>query len=264
MNEWKEAFWLTKFELQKTNAKWMMLIIILSMPLVLLISHILTSSYFNDQFIGLDFLFLFLFLFLTKNLIPRVNDAKPVQGHGTLSNYLTALNSLPINKAIIVKNRLLTSLFISVPIQIMLLTSLYLTSSALREAMGIGSFVVFSIIWLSLSVYIGSANVTIQAGYRITDALFYLVVFFAVIFIITIMELIPTMQFESDLTFPPTNDQSLFSIEFGDPKGIIYWTMYLAKNHPIISTLSSILLSIIGFKYWHTRMLKRMKRFDYL
>lgn len=263
MKEWKDAFWLTKFELRKTNTI-LMFIIILSLPILLLITHFLTESYFKYQFIGLEFMLLFVLIFFTKMIVPRMNDVKQNGSYGNSSSYLVALNSLPIKKDVIAKNRLLTSLFISIPVQAVFLSTLYLTSSALREAMSIDTYVVFSIIWICLSIYIGSAFVTHQAGHRLTDLLFHLAIAFAVIFTVTVIELIPTMQFESNLTFPPRMDLAFFSIEFGDPKGIIYWTMLLAKNHPIISTSTSVLLSIIGLQYWNTRMLKRIERFDYL
>lgn len=261
MNEWKEAYWLTRLEFKRMNIGLFIVILLFLMPAFFFLTHFLATQYFNHESLTLDFVFLFFFAYLSKSIWPIYTRQKNYE----LKDHIAGLSQLPIQKEIIVKQRFLVDLFVSVPIQVTLLIILYIGSPSISTKVSPMTYIIFSFIWLCFSVYVGSMFVTFIAGFTMKEVLLYTVIGFALIFSIVIIEAYPYMTFETDWSFPPTMDQSFLSIEWEDNlRGYINWTMVFAEKQPVLSIIVSLLLAIVGCKLWMNRMARTIERTDYL
>lgn len=262
MEDWKEAWWLTKFEFKKLIT--VPVIIILFIGLIIFISIVngMINSSVDNNFMGLDILLVFLFIFILPLLKLGNSKSKGLSNHHPAA-YLIRLHQLPIKNSVIVKHRFLTSLLISIPLQVLVLLSLYLLSPNLQE-LSLNTYLAFIIIWVCLSIYIGSLFITFDAGVHVLEWIITLLVFGFLIFFIGFIGSIPTMTIEWNLNFPPSIDQDILSIQFEATRGIINWTLLFAEKQPLLSSVISIILAIVGWDFWSKQMLKRMNKVDYL
>src|SRR5699024_12500553 len=78
--------------------------------------------------------------------------------HQCASYYLLLLQQLPIKKSVIITYRFLTYIITATLFGIVLLGALYVLSPELRATMSIGTYIVFSIIWLGYNLYFGGSQ----------------------------------------------------------------------------------------------------------
>lgn len=197
-------------------------------------------NYTESNAIMFDVFFILMFGFFVAWMKPKEFQYQKVGGDVWASPYVLLLNKLPISKDVIVKSRFVIYFIYAIPFQLLLLVFLYMAPS-FREAMSISTYISFSIIWLSFSIYFGCSIAVSDAGdsLPLTKHIAYIVLFFIVFGLIL----------------------SLFYKVLGF--GIVYWTIHIAENWHITSALVSLLLAGIGFQYWQKYMLKSIGKRDY-
>jgi hypothetical protein len=240
MKNWKQAFWLAKFELKESKLSFLLLLLFYSLIILGLISSL--ESYLDTNFVGLDFFFILLFTYAATWTKPKHFQVQQMNDELVASPTIFMLQQLPITKDLIVKSKFIIYLVYSVPPQILLLISLYLFTPALHGMIEVSSYLVFAIIWLSFGVYIGGVIPASDAGdnaSKLKVAVYGVLMLIALIVFFTIFRLV------SD-------------------HGIVYWTLIFAKKWPLLSGVSSIILAIFGFNYWQSYMKKMMGKLDYL
>ncbi|WP_188454745.1 hypothetical protein [Virgibacillus oceani] len=240
MQDWKHAFWLARFELRASKKGFLGLFVFFIFMMLFFVSS--AGSYLENNFAGFDVFFI---LFFTVSMIwtkPKDFQNKKINGEIFASPSLVMLNQLPIRKGIIVKSRFIVHFVYAFPFQLALLVSLYLLTPELQELMSLGSYGVFSIIWLAFGIYAGSIFPASDAGekLRATTAIVYGFIFILIaLFVFAIFQLI------SDY-------------------GVVQWTIIFAQKWPFLSSILSILLAFFGFNYWQRYMKKTMEKLDYL
>lgn len=240
MKNWKQAFWLANFELKESKLSFLFLIIFY--PFIILGTIANFSSYLDTNFVGIDIFFIFIFTYLTIWAKPKKFQIQQVNDNLVASPAIFMLQQLPIPRDLIVKSRFIIYFVYSIPMQILLLTALYVFTPSLQEMMGISSYISFGLIWLSFGVYIGGVIPASDSGDSASQrkvAVYAILMLIAVIIFFTLFTL------------------------FSD-HGIVHWTLIIAKKWPALSGSISFVLAFIGLNYWQTYMKKMMEKLDYL
>lgn len=240
MESWKQAFWLAKLELK--HSKKSILLLLSTIIVILLLVVPIIPDYFENSSLGLDFFFIVTFTFASQWARPKEFQSQKMSNGLWASHFLMKLNQLPIKSEIIVKYRLLTYLMISVPFQLLFLTCLYALTPILQNKMTIGTYLIFSIIWLCFSIYIGSSQLVSEAGFNI---LLNMIISFLLIILVLVFSFI--------IIF--------YKVYTG---GFVHWTIFTATNHPIFTIAVSLLLAVIGMVFWMKLMQRKMETVDYL
>src|SRR5690606_16403882 len=118
----------------------------------------------------------------------------------------------------------------------------YLFTPALQEMINIPSYMVFSLIWLSYGMTIGSVFPAVDAGDYITmlrSVLTTIPLFFGIVV-------------------------ALVLIQVWTGKGIVIWTIIAANELPFLSSLVSILVAGGSTMYWQRNMKNRIRKVNYL
>lgn len=184
---------------------------------------------------SLDFFFLIIFsaIFQRPDMLTKISHR-----HFALSHFMI-LNQLPIRNEVIVKHRFLVFACYTIPFNIVFLLDIYFIPLFFDE-MSMTTFLVFSVIWICFSFYLGLGTVSYEAGIKLIDVIISIVVLIGLFFVYYIF------------FFKLYND------------GLISWTIHIATDYPLLSILTSISLAVIGWKFWSNSMLNRIKRFDYV
>src|SRR5690625_3678329 len=124
MEDWKQAFWLTKFELKYYLKSLLLLVAILIMLLIFIVPTM--ADYFEDSFLSVDIFFIISFCYVTHWIRPKPFKIEDINSGFLLSPYLVLLQQLPTRKEIIAKIRFFTYLIISIPFNILLLVSYFM------------------------------------------------------------------------------------------------------------------------------------------
>lgn len=240
MSTWKRAFWLAKFELKESKLNFLFLF--LFFPFIILGVSSTFSSYLEANFVGIDIFFILLFTFAATWTKPKHFQIQQMNDELVASPAIFMLQQLPITTEVIIKSRFIIYFIYSLPIQILLLISLYVLTPSLKDMIGIGLYVVFAIIWLSFSIYMGGMVPASDAGDRATQRK---VAVYGVLMVIAAIAFFTFFHVVSDY-------------------GIVQWTLIFAKKWPILSSVLSIILAFFGLNYWQSYMKKVMKKIDYL
>lgn len=239
MQEWKQAFWLTKYELKHSINHFYSPLGVLILFVFLFVTSI-PDLLENSSGIDIFFLGLIIVLFIlwTK---PKMFQLQKTGDHLTVSYFLVKLNHLPIKNDVIIKSRLLTYLIVAVPYHGLFLWSLYIFSPVLREHISIGTYAVFSIIWLSYTIFIGCSFPATELGGRILKS----IVISALIapFILILYYIFTKILYKNS---------------------VVHFTMFIADSYPFVAIVTSVLLAIGGIWFWLKFMHWKMSRIDYI
>jgi hypothetical protein len=241
MSEWKQAGWLAMFEV-KASLKGIITLVALSFGLALFFTEVFSITLINDAPIVFDVFFLFTFWVLAASFRPKEHQIKRMGGDIWVSPYFTMLNQLPIKKNVLVLSRFISYFTVSIPFHILVLILIYALSAEYRAFMPVGSYLVFSIIWLSFGIVCGSMFPASDVGEKMST---FKAVVFNVLFFGGILAVLIVVYY-------------LFN------KGIVEMTIYAAKEWPFPSILISILLAAIGLFYYKGYVYKRIDKVDYL
>ena len=240
MNDWKQAYRLATFEI-RVSIKYFLLILAfyIAMSLIFMLSF---NPYLEGKFKLFDVVFLLIFIIFPAWMKNKEFQMRKIDGDLWTSPSIIMLQQLPIPKKIIIKSRFIIHSFYSFPFQLILLIAMPLVSVIFRDTMTPLSYIVFVLIWLSLSIAIGFMMAVSEAGGNFKTKTIVLSFIYLLIGVCAIYFLFPLLS----------------------EKGFVEWTMVLANDWPLLSIIVAAILSIAGWKYWQTDMLKTMKKTDYL
>lgn len=238
MSEWKEAFWLTKYELKRSTISFLIFLLFLFGAIFLLSE--MSVNYFTQRLIAMDLFFIVALGLLThrpKEIFSWENMIKGDKG----ANDIIILNHLPIKMGIIVKHRFLSHILFAIPFQVLLLIGFYMNSPELQNQIPIDAYVRFSIIWICIGLFISFMMVAFEAGYKSSNMITSTSIGLLIVLILLIIA----------------------SYNF-IPGGFIQWTIQIANYQPVLSVIIPVVIIIISWNYWMRKMLKQMKQVDYL
>lgn len=240
MEKWQQAWWLAKFELKQSKLH--ILFLLLLCPLVILgfISNF--NDYLSINFVGIDLVFLLLFTFAPIWAKPSHFQIQKINNGFSASPAIFMLQQLPITTHVIVSSRFIIYFIYTIPVQVITLIFLYAFTPALQEMMTIGPYIAFSIIWLSLGIYLGGIIPVGDAGDQSSTLK---------VAIYSILMLISLIAFFTFLHLVTGN-------------GLVYWTLIFAQKWPILTALLSIIMAIFGLIFGQYYMRKTMGKLDYL
>ncbi|TFJ92961.1 hypothetical protein [Lentibacillus salicampi] len=240
MQHWKEAFRLAKFEIKAS--KWMFPV---SFILFILIGLSIASSlgeYLENGFVGPDFFFTLLFTFAPAWTRPKDFQMKSINETMGAAPSVMMLKMLPVKEDVLIRSRFLIYYVLALPVQVVFLVMLYAISPALWDVLSVGGYIAFSVIWLAFSVYFGSIFPASESGDKTRTST---IVWYGVIVLIIYASVL--------MGFHCITEQ-----------GVLYWTIIAAQNWPLLSSVISILMAVLGVKYWKHYMTKQMRKVDYL
>ncbi len=237
MREWKEAYWLAKFELKKSIANLLLGWIAFSIAIfivLILYNNINSPDPYHD--------IVFLILVSSGPFWLRKRAFKYQQGSDKLwfSPTIPMHLQLPISKDIIIKSRLITYAAYLVPFLAALFSMFYLLDNELSK-MNVLSYTAFCFIWIAFSFSFGMITPAGDTGNQVTAIRMVFNSLFVIILVI-----IPFYY---------------FYLVLGG--GIVLWTAMVAEKWPLLSIFLSIIFIFIGWKFWPYYMKKMMKKLDY-
>lgn len=240
MNEWKQAYQLAAFELRASIKSFLLILVFyIAMSLIFMQSF---DVYLNGEFKFFDVMFLLIFFMFPAWMKSKEFQMQKLGGDLWTVPSIIMLQQLPVSKDVIVKSRFIIHAFCSFPFQLVLFIAMPLMSETFRELMTPSDYIVFVLIWLSLSIAVGFVMASSEAGgnYKtkaIAMSFVYLLVGAAVFYVLILLV---------------ADD------------GFIRWTMSVAKEWTLLSVIAAVIVSIAGWKYWQADMKKNMKKADYL
>src|SRR5690625_2465963 len=229
------------FELKQSKLNFLLLLIFL--PLIILGFIASFESYLDLNFVGIDFYFILSFTFATVWTKPKYFQVQQLNDELVASPTVVMLQQLPISNELIIKKCFFIFFFIfSFHPHFFLFIALYLFTPTIHGIMDLSLYIVFAIIWLSFGVYMGGIIPTSDAGDRASPRK---VVVYAVLMLVGIIAFFTIFHIVSDY-------------------GIVHWTLIIAKEWPILSSVFSVIFAYFGFIYWQSYMKKMMEKLDYL
>lgn len=237
MNEWKEAYRLAAFELKASRTSFLLIMAFyIAMSLIVMMS---LDIYLEGEFRYFDLLFLLIFFMFPAWMKNKEFQMQKLDGDLWTSPSIVMLQQLPVPKKTIVKSRFVIHALYSFPFQLVLLIAMPILSENFREMMSPLAYVIFVMIWLSLSISIGFIMAASEAGgnYKMKAVVMSVVYLLAAVAVIYF--LLPD-------------------------EGYLQLTMIAAAEWPLLSIAAAAVLSVAGWKYWQADMRKMMKKADYL
>lgn len=239
MENWKKAFELSLLELKEsTTGFFILLFFYLIITLYTIFSF---PSYLENNFLGVDSLFIIAFTVAPLWSRPKVFQMQTKQ-NGYIVPSVVMLQHLPIPKDVIIKSRIIIHYVYTIPVQFILLLSLYLFSGPLQDMMTFGTYIVFMIIWFSFGIYVGGMFLASDMGDRTPP---FKAIVYTIITIIVAIFLMTSMIILTGF-------------------GIVHWTLIFAQKWPLVSAMISIVLAILGYVYWYRYMKKQLRTLDYM
>jgi len=246
MSNWKQAYRLATYEMKESLKAFLgiaMLLIIVSI-LLAISSNSLNLYSKMDAMAFYDFVFIVTFTFMPMWLqMPAFMAGQPSKNGSFAAPGVVCSLQLPILKDVISKSRVIIHVIFGFALQVPLLAILYVASPPVREAMGIGTYCTFSIIWLAFGMFLGS-GMAIQTDFSgpisVPKLIVYLLLFFglAALFYVTFTTIIGS--------------------------GIVYASITAARKWPILSSILAIVIAACGLHFTHQYNIKLMKRNDYM
>lgn len=238
MSHWQQISWLVKFEYKHI---WKHLLLLIPMFVFLIIFIVPSiSEYLHNSFFGIDIMFFLAFGIVTGWARPKDFRIDKTGNGLWASTYQLMLQQLPIKKNVIIKYRFLTYIITATLFGSLLLGTLYVLSPELRDTMSISTYIVFSVIWLAFNIYCGSSQLIEEVGSPWRHFILWgILIIFAFVMVAIILFYTWTSL------------------------GLVGWTIYMANHYPIASVIVSLLLTLIGLRFWMHIMKKRMETIDY-
>lgn len=241
MSTWQQIWTLVKFELQHSK-----LHLLLLSGIFILICYIVIPSFTlqledTSNFFMLDMIFVFYFFIAVTLTRPKVYRHQKLNHSVWASQFLVQLQHLPIAKHVLIFYRMVTYYIILLPFYVIFLVILYIATPTLQQLMSIGTYAVFSLMWLAINFLLLSLQTMTDFGSHIVQQI-----------LLIIFGIFPlTMIFVS--IFYNVYEAS-----------IVYITMWLANNYPFWSMCLLVLLTWLGIYGCVKRIKRKTKTIDYL
>lgn len=240
MNDWKEAFWLAKFELKKLKLGFVLLALMAIMFSMFFATVIPKNM--ERSTVMLDIFFFIVFGFGTAWIKPKEFNHQKIGGDFWASPFFITLRQLPIQKDVLIKSRFIIFFAFAVPYYLGISILTYAFSPDLRAALDLKEYFAFIMIWIGIGIHLGASFPASDVGYRLSTVNFVLYIFalfFGFMFIFTI-----------------------FNVLYGN--GFVPLTMLMAEKWPLVSIIASVLFAAIGVLYSQKYMSKKIEKMDYL
>ncbi|MEK4174782.1 hypothetical protein NST97_02050 [Aeribacillus sp. FSL K6-1305] len=240
MNDWKEAFWLAKFELKKLKLGFVLLALMAIMFSMFFATVIPKNM--ERSTVMLDIFFFIVFGFGTAWIKPKEFNHQKIGGDFWASPFFITLRQLPIQKDVLIKSRFIIFFAFAVPYYLGVSILTYAFSPDLRAALDLKEYFAFIMIWIGIGIHLGASFPASDVGYRLSTvrfALYIFALFFGFMFIFTI-----------------------FNILYGN--GFVPLTMLIAEKWPLVSIIASVFFAAIGVLYSQKYMSKKIEKMDYL
>lgn len=239
LKDWKQAADLAKFELSYSKRALIPLggmLITFSFLMIYAAPQLVESSFYD--------LFFLIFIGMAGSWAkPKEFQFNKLKDGSWGTPYFLMLQQLPIRKEVLIKNRFVIYFVYSIPSNLLFLVSIYAFSAEIRSILTFSEYTVFTIIWLSFTVYWGTQFPLADVG-ELSNIHPVKVWFYTVAFLVMSVGTIVLIQ--------------LFT-----GYGVVYNTMLLAKKWPILTSLLSIAFAIVCTKWALRRAYQKMMKIDY-
>ncbi|MEN1966784.1 hypothetical protein WMZ97_01795 [Lentibacillus sp. N15] len=242
MKDWKQAFGLATFELKASKGSFLVLFLFF---LLMLIFFSTVLNYDVDKKTGLFDIFVFYIFssFIMVTVKSKGFQLSQMNKNIVASPTFVMLHQLAIKKETIIKSRFIIHFVYSFPFQLAFLICLYPITPGIQHALSPSSYISLAVIWLSFGFYAGYCFPASEAGMKKGNVKSMVLSFVWIMGgILIIVDLIPRFT-----------EYSIF-----------YWTVILAQKWPLVSSLISIILAVLGIIYYLRYARKSMAKFDYL
>lgn len=239
METWKQAFSLAMFEVKASRKNFVTLLFFLA------VFGFAFTGVFSEVGEKLFFFYDLLFL-MFFSIAPTWIKAKEFQ-YQKLGDerwgtpYFNFLHQLAIPNHVLIRSRFVNYLIISIPLHLAVFMIMFFFTNS-NDMLPIGNFIAFSLIWFCFGIYGGLLYPASDTGDVISNL--KLTIYFIIIVVGFIGSLL--------LTFLLTG------------RGIVQWTVVAATHWPLLSSVISIFLAIVGLNVWLSYAAKNMKKIDYL
>ncbi|MEK3889169.1 hypothetical protein [Bacillus sp. FSL K6-3431] len=242
MESWRQALWLVKFEL-RAYRKNMFFAMLPSLLLYFAIVYTLESDKVNDGSISMldDILFVTIFWFAVVWMKPKEFQYQKLAGKFWASPYFVMLKQLPIPKDILIKSRFLQYYVTSIPVHLLVLMMIFISSPTIRDLLSPGEYIAFSLIWLSSGMVMGGVFPASESGEY--NSKLKLVIYTIISIVVFLGGFIALYIFTGE--------------------GLVYWSIVAANKWPILSASFSICIAVAFMIYWPHYMRKNIERIDY-
>lgn len=239
LEDWKQAVALAKFELRNSKRALIPLgfMLITYAFLMIYAAPELGETFFYD-------LFFLVFIGMAASWAkPKVFQLNKMSNGSWGAPYFVMLHQLPIRKEILVKNRFVIYYAYSIPSHALFLISIYAFSEEIRTILTFPEYAAFMVIWLSFGIYWGTAFPLTDIG-EVTKMGTFKMWLYTVLFLVIVVGGVILLQWFTGY-------------------GVVYGSMMLAKNWPLLSSLLSIIAAVVCTKLVLRQANKKIMKIDY-
>lgn len=239
MNDWKQAFWLAKFEIKESILYYLAFFLFA----VLFGNFLLSALPNNIEKSNIGFDIAFMVIFWAVATLPKKKEFQYSNIESDIwgNQFFNMLQQFPITRNVLIKSRFLLHYLISIPFHLLLLVTVYSLSSDIQAAIQLEHYLVFSFIWITFGIYTSSVFPASDTGDKLPSGLLFV---YTIIFIGGIVGLMAAFY---KLT----------------GHGIVSWTLSLASEWPILSIVISTVLVFSNLFYWYRYAHKKIRTMDY-
>lgn len=241
MEDWKQAISLAKFELRYSKRA----LIILGFMLIAYTFFIINSApiYVETGFVLFDLFFLMIIGIGAMWAKPKKFQMNKMGNDSWRKSYFVMLHQLPIRKEILIKNLFVIYYAYAVPFHTLFLVSIYAFSQTMQTVLTFPEYAAFSIIWISFGIYWGVMYPLADLG-EVNHSSNFKVTLDIILFLVTVGGGVILLQLYTGY-------------------GVVYWSMMVAKEWPLLSSILSIIAAYLGTMLALRQANKKIMKIDY-
>lgn len=236
MDKFKDALWLTLFEIRRSLVSYMLLLIVLIFFLVIIISSL--PSYQETPVMALDFQFFFVICCLPAYFRGKSFKNTHVDNYVFATPFHLLIKQLPVNLGTYITYHLIYRFLYSMVITVLFLGIIY---PFWKMPISFSQYAVFMLVWFTISYTFNMLDVYSQFGYH---------------FFIGLAVIIVIVSFSF-------NVYTLLFFALIYRKGFVFWTLEMAVNHPVITSIFSILIIIGNILFWRIILKYKWNKVDF-
>lgn len=236
MKTFKDALWLTRFELKSTGIQqFVLLISLLGLTIYLIRSNIILADLQLNA--GLDSMFIVTLILIPRFIRTKGFTMQKIAGDFYASPHLLHLQTLPISKRAIALYRFFIQLILSILVVTIVFVSIY---DLVSNEVGIVHYLGSAVFWICFSTFIEHFISNGEAGLHLYNSLLW-VISYALLAVILYFLIIFLWL----------------------PSGLVHWSFQLAHdNIVLLIAISMIFLLLTFFSIY--RFTQKMKQTDYI
>lgn len=231
---WKDSFYLAILEF-RTQLGY----VVLGWFVIFIAGGLFLSSFYNylhNNHPAFDLIFIAYFFAFPYWMRSRQIVFQKLNEQLHASPFVLLLAQLPVNKMTVVRSRIITYYLFLLPIMTTTFLILFAFDFRLYNVFNFATYVVFLIVWISVSAWFGLALVAVEVGtkYYIGQSMVGLLLI-AIIFI----------------------------FHHYVQTGLVAWTAYVAHAYPLQTFSAAVFIFLFGTYFWTRVMEKRFTEVDY-